>query len=415
MGVAMQLHISDRERIARSILENDKPLKDGKYIFANCPFHEETTKGGAFSYNVENDTSHCFGCPESTDLVGIFNASHGRAYDDGEGFKEFVSTYLDDSVRFEPKERKKLAAIEQPSWQPPVHEMPSVRWSAKAQEFMDDCVAALQRNPEQLARLAEWGITPEIAAVAPIGYFSAAGERDEVAYRKYTHWGLPMQRNANGNEKCLYFPKGFVFCGYRSDGKGDRISRMHIRCDNVGAMLGAMELPSYSQVKGGSSLYYIFGRRDARIWVIVETVRDAILIWQELGCFGVSAMAIGGASNRPDVRAHKYLVQAELIVNAMDADEAGRTNSWKFDQQSHGQFAWQVEYPQCIRWPVPKSIGKDVGDLPRSGLSVWDWFSAGLPDNILRRVENIRKKKLCDNVVADMGNEAGQQVAREAA
>lgn len=416
MGVAMQLHFTDRERIARSILQNDKPLKDDKYIPADCPFHEETTKGGAFFYNVANDTSRCFGCPDSTDLVGIFNAVNGRAFDDSEGFKEFVATYLDDSTHFQPKERKILTSIEQPKWEPPVYEMPSKRWSQKAQEFVAECMEALQRNEYQLARLAKWGITPTTAAEARIGYFSAAGERDEMAFRKFSQWGLPAQLNARGSEKSIYLPKGFVFCGYRSDGKERRISRMHIRCDNGGKpWYGDRELPSYVQVIGGNAMYYIFGRRDSRIWVIVETVRDAILIWQELARFGVSAMAIGGASNRPDAKAHKYLMQAELIINAMDADEAGRTNSWKFDPNASGQFAWQVEYPQCIRWPVPECIGKDVGDLPKSGLSVWHWFSAGLPDNIYHRLKNIRKQKIRDGIVADTTKEQQEIVTEEAA
>ncbi|MCG8531998.1 MAG: CHC2 zinc finger domain-containing protein [Desulfovibrionales bacterium] len=409
MGVAMQLHFSDRERIARSILTDSKPLKDGKYIPANCPFHEESTKGGAFFYNVENDTSHCFGCPESADLVGIFNAVHGRAFDDGDGFREFVATYLNDSVHFQPQERKKLAAVEQPKWQAPIHDMPPKRWSEKAEEFVFGCMAALQDNEEQLAKLAEWGISPEVAHAARIGYFDAKGERDDMAFRKFSNWGLPKQLNAKGNEKSIYLPKGLVFCGYRLDGNTKRIARMHIRCDNAGKpWYGDKKLPSYVQVIGGNAMYYIFGKVTARIWVIVETVRDAILLWQELGHYDVSVMAIGGASNRPDAQAHKCLMQSELIVNAMDADEAGRTNSWKYDLNAHGQFAWQVEYPQCIRWPVPKCVGKDVGDLPKSGLSVWDWFTAGLPDNILRRVEGIRDRKLQQMAAA-------QQAQQEAA
>lgn len=407
MGVAKQLHFADRERIARSILVDDKPLQNGK-IPANCPFHTEGTPGGAFFYDPTEDVGRCYSCGDWADLVGIFNAVNGRACDDGDGFREFVSTYLDDSVHFMPKERKALVATEQPKWEPKAHDMPPERWSLKAQEFVDECVDALQRNPEQLARLKEWGITPAVAKAAKIGWFAAAGEHGEIAYRKFTHWGLPLQLNAKGNERCIRLPKGFVFCGYRSDGKQYRIARMHIRCENA----GTDNLPSYLQLTGASSQYYVFGRYDSKVWVIVETVRDAILIWQELGHFGVSVMAIGGASNRPDEEAHKLLLEAELVVNAMDADPAGLKNSWKFDPTAHGQFSWQVEYPHSVRWPVPKAAGKDAGDLPRSGLSVWDWFSAGLPSNVLRRVERLREKKLRE---ASVAGAAGQTTGKEAA
>lgn len=389
MGVAMQLQFADRERIARSILVDDKPLH-GERIPANCPFHKEGTPGGAFFYYPSKDIGRCHSCGEWTDLVGIFNAVNGRAYDDGQGYLEFVSTYLDDSVHFKPRERKAFVAAEQPKWKPKAYDMPPERWSAKALEFVNECVDALQRNEEQLARLKDWGITPAVAKAAKIGWFSAAGERGEVAYRKVTHWGLPMQRNAKGNERCIRLPKGFVFCGYRFDGSQYRIARMHIRCENA----GVDGLPSYLQITGGSSQYYVFGKQDSKIWVIVETVRDAILIWQELGHFGVSVMAIGGASNRPDDGAHKLLLEAELIINAMDADTAGEKNSWKFNADAHGQFAWQVEYPHTVRWPVPKAAGKDAGDLPRSGMNVWDWFCAGLPEEVLRKVEGERDRKL---------------------
>ncbi|WP_430735534.1 hypothetical protein [Halodesulfovibrio aestuarii] len=407
MGVAMQLHFADRERIARSILVDDKPLQNGK-IPANCPFHAEGTPGGAFFYDPAKDIGRCYSCGDWSDLVGIFNAVNGRACDDGDGYREFVSTYLDDSTHFQPKERKALVSTPQPTWEPKAHEMPPERWSRKAQEFVDTCVEALQRNQEQLDRLAGWGITPAVAKAAGIGWFSASDENGDVAYRTFSHWGLPLQLNANGNERCIRLPKGFVFCGYRSDGKQYRIARMHIRCENA----GADNLPRYLQVTGASSQYYIFGKYDAKIWVIVETVRDAILLWQELGHFGVSVMAIGGASNRPDDEAHKLLRNAQLIVNAMDADTAGRKNSWKFDPDAHGQFAWQVEYPHSIRWPVPLAVGKDVGDLPRSGLSVWDWFSAGLPDNVLKHVESLRNKKMREVAVEGA---AAQTAGKEAA
>ncbi|UZP67731.1 hypothetical protein N1030_01810 [Desulfovibrio mangrovi] len=406
MGIALQLDRATREQIVREVLVNPQPK--GDKVGAHCPFHQEKTPGGAFFYDLEKDVGSCLSCGNHDDLLAIWNMHHGRQPDDSDGYREFVQTYFRENA---PTAKAKKAAKTMgppPAWQPRPYDLPPERWSQKAGEWVEECCAALLRNDARLEQLYAWGILPETVAALKIGWHE--GEKGGSTYRKFTHWGLPYCENEKGNERCVRLPRGFVFPGYRGSGDGRRVISMHVRPD-------CPEFendPKYIRITGSGNHLYIFGEPHWKIWVTVETVRDAELLWQELAPLEVGAMAIGGASIRPDAEAHKILAGADLLLNAMDNDNAGKSNSWHFEPWNHGKFAWQTQYPNAVRWLVPSAIGKDVGDLPAAGVSVWDWFSAGLPDHILRRLE-IRRDALARDGEAEGGADAGAEAAGEVA
>jgi hypothetical protein len=406
MGIAASLSRIEREQIARSVLEGVEPqLRNGK-IAAHCPFHKETTPGGAFFYDPEADVGRCFGCPEWGDLLAICNVRAGRQANDSEGYREFIELYMKGNA---PTAKARAAAKKMgppPAWLPRAYDLPPERWSQKCGEWVEACCAALLRNDARLEELFAWGILPETVAAMKIGWHE--GENGGSGYRKFSHWGLPAALNEKGNERCVRLPRGFVFPGYRGGGDARRVISVHVRPD-------AKEFEKdskYIRLTGSGNHYYVFGSPRWTAWVIVETVRDAMLLAQELGPLQVGAMAVAGATIAPDTTAHKILSGADIIVNAMDNDPSGRKASWHFEPWNTGKFSWQTQYPNAVRWLVPSAIGKDVGDLPAAGVTVWDWFSAGLPDHILRRLE-IRRDALARDGGAVGEAEAGADAGAE--
>jgi DNA primase len=99
--------------------------------------------------------------------------------------------------------------------------------------------------------------------------------------------------------------------------------------------------------------------------MVVESEFDAILIQQVVGGL-VNCIALGGASKRPDVKAHEMLSQASVILFSLDADSAGAiAYQW-----------WKKVYPRLKFWLSP--IGKSPGEAHKSGMDIRKWIQAGL-------------------------------------
>ena len=80
MGFATNfLSASERERIARELLSCVQPATPGHRFTSACPFHSEKTPGGAFWYDPESDSAHCYSCGNHGDLIDLFCAVNGCA------------------------------------------------------------------------------------------------------------------------------------------------------------------------------------------------------------------------------------------------------------------------------------------------------------------------------------------------
>ncbi|GKT30759.1 hypothetical protein ADUPG1_001683 [Aduncisulcus paluster] len=158
------------------------------------------------------------------------------------------------------------------------------------------------------------------------------------------------------------------------------------------------QVPAGDVPRGYLAPYLIAGNHNFKIWVLVETDRDAYLVWSACRGLPVGAMAVGAAGGRPDAYAAKILRNSELILDALDNDFAGRKASWDF---------WHKEFPNSRRWPVPPRLGKDVGDVVRPlwleryqfalddfynialdafYLDIRSWILAGIPARVKRAV-----------------------------
>lgn len=358
MSIALdRLGADDRRVIAEELLVNPRPFKSEE-LTAHCPFHVESTPGGAFFYNFEKDLAYCHSCGQDSDLVGIFNATHGRDADDSDGCRDFVKKYCPDAGGRKPISRG-MRRKSQESWAPPSTTLPPALWIQKASTFVEHSIERLQNNEEQLAELASCGISADVARLCRFGW----NEKDK--WPPLSAWGLPSEKNDQGKEKKIWLPTGLVMPAIR----GGQVVKLKIRRPDPKTPWG--DVRKYWEVKGGAnSLFHVYGRPTCRIWILVETERDAAMLWAHCHKMGVGAIGAGGAAKRPCEDVATLLRRAKVVLNALDYDQAGAANTYKF---------WEEEFPNSIRYPAPPSMGKDVGDAYRRGLDVRQWVWDGLP------------------------------------
>ncbi|WP_051069544.1 hypothetical protein [Desulfovibrio oxyclinae] len=366
MSIAMErMSAEERRSVAESLLTEVVPYK-AEEIGSHCPFHAEQTPGGAFFYNFAMDSAYCHSCSQTSDLVGIFNVVHGRAEDDADGCREFVKTYCPENgpVRV-PSTRRQERPRRQ--WHPGGVELPPKVWREKANLFVEHAVERLQDNPEQLAELERFGIDADTARACRFGW----NDRDK--WPPFSAWGLPKEMNDRGKERKVWLPEGLVIPAVREG----EVVKLKIRRPNPVTPWG--ENRKYWEVKGGANgLYHVYGSAAYRAWVLVETERDAAMIWAACRGLGIGAMGTGGAAKRPCGFVADTLRRAAAVLNAFDYDKAGAKNTYKF---------WEREFPNCLRWPAPPSMGKDAGEAFEAGLDLRGWVLEGLPGHIRRRLE----------------------------
>lgn len=396
MGKALEwLTEQERETAALEILEGvDGRGTRGGEIWAHCPFHKEDTPGGAFSYNPGKDVGSCRSCSQNGDLVAIFNALSGRSATDGEGVKAFIDRYCPEVRGRDMGPRREVAprARVERRWEyRAVGDVPK-KWGRHALKFVEGCQRELAKDGRVQEQLLAWGLPLDACEVCRIGW------NPEQTFRPVTGWGLPYATGKHGKEARIWLPKGLVF-PMIEDG---RVVRLKIRLAEPRPPDGTFQGgPRWQQVRGGATGYFIYGRV-ARVWVVVETERDAAAVWWALRGTGVGAMATGSASARPDKRAGILLRQADIILNALDFDKAGAENTYRF---------WVDWFPHQRRWPVPKQFGKDVGEAVGKGFNLKAWVWAGLPAVVRRKFNGIvlRAGQLEWSALAQWGESADVQ------
>lgn len=342
-------------------------LSRGEELWAHCPFHSESTPGGAFSYNPETDVAKCFSCGEGGDLIRLFCAVRGYDLDSKEGFKAFREEYAanvsDPPLDVLPERRK------QQEWEPKKVTSAPVSWHEGAGRFVKNSCERLLKNRDVLSQLAALGISRETAELCKLGW----NDKDKSVPR--AAWGLPEILNKQtGKPKKIWLPEGLVLPMFDAG----QVVKIKIRRPQEETSWGAKL--RYWEVPGGeNNRFHRYGKIDWKIWVLVETERDAVLVWQHVRQLRIGAMGTGGAAKRPSNLDAEILRNADVILLALDGDAAGIENSWKF---------WIQEFPQSLRWSVPQSMGKDIGDAVRDhGLDVLAWVRSGLPGYVLRRID----------------------------
>lgn len=365
MGAALE-KLGQRacEQIAESLLQFTGN-SSGKRKGVRCPWHDEKTTGACW-YDAEKDRGTCYSCQNSGDIIDIFAHIEGFPPGSAEAFRSFFAKFAPQAKLQAQSGARPVKPVQ--SWQPraDAREADNPTWVDGATQWVNSCTTQLRG--EDFTQLMRWGVNPDTAASCKIG------KNTSDIFVPFTQWGLPYAENAKGRERHIHLPQGFVFPVFDFSGA---LLRVKVRLDNP-----RDGDPKYKAVVGGCpSCYGIWGEKNSKIWVAVETERDAMLLWQELGMYGIGAMATGSASMPPDAVADALLRSADCVINALDNDTAGASASWGFDP-TETSFRWNTAYTHSVRWMVPPSVGKDPGDLAGK-IDIADWLLSALPEYLL--------------------------------
>jgi DNA primase len=299
----------------------------------------------------------CRGCEKTGDAIQYMRDTQGLSFSD-------ACRALGISKAGYRRKRSRLIS-EKPGFRPKKYDAPPAPWMQKAETILKASQLNLWTPGGQAERdiLLKKGLTEETIHRAGIGFNPAE------LYRDRRGWGLPQEIRSDGKPKLLWIPAGLVIPlaplpGQKAQSQNEGVTRLRIRRVDPG------DGPRYVIV-GGSAMNPMILESENNIFIIVESELDAWLCRQEAGDLA-GVMAMGAAGMKPDQNAHALLSGASLILNALDADEAGARYAWKFWPETYGQ--------KVIRWPVP--VGKDPSDAWQRGLNIRAWIEAGLSESI---------------------------------
>jgi DNA primase len=249
-----------------------------------------------------------------------------------------------------------------PAWTPDPAVIPPELWRTKGVAVVTHCEAELAKQTTVLQWLCARGISNEAARKYRLGFHVVA--KGGAAYRPLSAWGLNGPRKPDGRESCLALLPGLVIPYFNADGE---LNKLKVREFEGVSWPEWAAGDKYREIKGSNQRYSVYGQgRD--VVVVVETELDAMLLAERVGDIA-ACVSTGSAQRRPDATATELLRAARLVLNALDADAAGAKAAWSW---------WAQEFPNARRWPVPKNLGKDPGDLARAGVDVRLWVMAGV-------------------------------------
>ncbi len=291
--------------------------------------------GGEDRFRVwpESGRYWCRGCDKKGDTIQYLRDKRGMMYLEACTFldvKPRLSTAVSNGTR-------------QLSYQPRTTTAPALPWMKRAGEFIIHAAAELLTNKIAIQWLEQRGISQETAKQFSLGW-SWTDHYDLGA-----SWGLPEP---------VWIAEGLVIPHVVNNLPVRIRIRRHEFAD-----------PRYLLVKGSDTRPMVLSN-DALAVVLVESELDAIALWK-MASDVVNVIALGNVSARPDVQAHRLMERSRVILNALDADEAGGKASYQGWLQNYGD--------KVRRWLVPSS--KDPGEALQAGVDLKAWIIAGLiPD-----------------------------------
>jgi hypothetical protein len=243
------------------------------------------------------------------------------------------------------------------AWEPREATTPSELWQERARTFLDGAIDCLWSTQGESIRA--WLRTKKGLYDATIKK-ACLGLNLSDKYEPRVFWGLEPVIKDDGAERRQWIPAGLVIPWVVNG----NVHRLRIRRDNPG------DGPRYVIASGSGTAPATWSLERAAAAVIVESELDGLLLNQEVGDL-CAAVALGSAQAKSDTIIHKALMAANIILVALDTDEAGAKASWRFWVDTYGKKA--------LRWPCLK--GKDPSEAKLSGLDLRDWIIAGMFGN----------------------------------
>lgn len=345
--------------LADIVSETVELTRKGSDLFGRCPFHDDRTP--SFCVTPGKGLYRCFGCGESGNVVRFVMKRDGLTFPDA--IKHLASRA---GITIAPTPWRRITHPRMPQkihqkavpWQPEAPEpLPPALWSEKAERFVDWANRQLLENAEWLEWLSKRGLREETVREHRLGLNTGDSKSGKDLWRPRKSWGLETVLKSNGREKALWLPRGIVIpC--LAEG---RVARIRIRRSEGNE-------PRYYVVPGSSMRLMNF-KTSTRVWVVVESDLDGLLVFQEAGDM-VNVLVLGSNLTRPDQVVHGQLKNAALILYALDYDAGGRK----------AKAFWDANYPQAEHWPVP--AGKDPGEAYAAGDDIREWVKVGIPSHL---------------------------------
>jgi DNA primase len=339
--------------------------KDGGEYASPCPACGGTDRFHIWPGIGGNDGSYwCRGCKAQGDAIQYLRNFQGLSYTDacrtlgvepkqrysggasGNGNKRRQTTGSSN-----PTSRPSA-----PAWSPRNATTPPYAWQVKAASLVT--WAEQQLWSEAGADMRGWlydqrRLSDDTIKAAHLGWMPT------TYWLKRMAWGLSDVIKESGKRKKLWIPGGLVIPLLDAEG---RVLSVRIRRPDPG------DGPRYYTLPG-SSMRPMVCRLEQYIVIVVESELDAILIAQEAADL-VTAVALGSATMRPDSETAALLAAAEKILLALDSDDAGGRETYRW---------WLQHFDRARDWPCAK--GKDPTEMMLVGISIRTWIEAALlPD-----------------------------------
>ena len=223
------------------------------------------------------------------------------------------------------------------------------QWRAKALDFVLRCHQNLLNTSEALGLLQKRGFSLDSI------------KKFQLGWNEETSWANWLEGTTN---KKIWLPRGIVIPSFIEES----LNKVKIRRSdwNIND-----KFPKYVEIHGSSSGASVYGSNYDLPIIILESELDAMLVQQEAEhlCF---AIALGGATKKPNTYINSLLIKSPLTLFSLDYDEAGiKAYKW-----------WENRYKNLFIW-FPH-IEKSIGDAFQKGLSIKKWISQGIEEHLIQ-------------------------------
>jgi DNA primase len=311
-----------------------------------CPKCGGRDRFRAWPEEGEGGRYWCRGCEKGGDCIEYLREVRNLSYQDACSFLGRDPGTMDTDKR----------PVNKPQWEPREIATPFDGWVEKCSAFVDYCKSQLwsEEGKNTLDWLkSERGLSEETIKTFHLGW------NPQDLWRERKTWGLPDEFKPDGKAKKLWLPGGVVIPHYADKA----LQRARIRRFNPD------QGPPYCIVSGSSTGPMILGDNH-KVYVIVESELDAILLHQEIGDMA-GVISLGNAQTRPDKVTAELLRGADLILIALDGDDPGAKEAWLW---------WPQHFQQARR--LPPIDGKDPGEMWKAGVSLRNWVEVGIEDEL---------------------------------
>jgi DNA primase len=317
--------------------------RGGEYA-GPCPFCQGTDRFRVWPEH-KGGRWWCRQCGRSGDLIQYLRDVRGMGFRDA---CRYAGKEIEAPTPSLSKRRPKS------TWQPRETAQPNSLWQARARRLVEESERWLWSPLPQAHKIMTWlkeqrGLSEETIRVHRLGFIPAD------RWEGHEQWGIALVPGENGRPKRVWIPRGLTIplC------HDAQVLRIRIRRPRSAGD------PRYYLMRGSDTRAMILGL-DREIYIVVESELDAMLLFQEAGD-GVGVVALGNAQTRPNKDVAMILQNSNLILLALDSDEAGAKEAWLW---------WQRTFPRAARWPPVE--GKDPGEMWTAGMNLQVWVAAGI-------------------------------------